>query len=87
MGVRCGLFPSYTLLGLNKGCLSRSHALFFKRILGLLYPARAEQRVLSRSHALFFKRILGLPSTARSRCVLRECGQLPLRLYWAQCVL
>ena len=51
-----------------------------------LQPAKAEQTVLSRSHALFFKRILGLPVTASTRCVLRECGQLPLQFYWVRCV-
>ena len=52
-----------------------------------LHPSKAERTVLSRSQALFFKRVLGLPYTASTRCVLRECGQLPLQFYWARCVL
>ena len=50
-----------------------------------LPPARAANTGLYKSQALFFKRFLGLPYTTNSRCVLRECGQLPVYFFWFRC--
>ena len=52
-----------------------------------LQKGKADLTLLSRSHALFFKRVLGLPFSTSTKCVLRECGQLPLQFYWVRCVL
>ena len=52
-----------------------------------LHPSTAERTVLSCSQASLFKMVLGLPYTTSTRCVLRDCAQMPLQFYWARCVL
>lgn len=48
-----------------------------------LHSREAAKTGICKSSAIFFKRFLGLPVSASTRCVLRECGQLPLHFYFA----